>query len=550
MVFGMRNRGPVLRWGSSVAASALFATALVFAGVLPRAVVPLERSAANTYLCSGYSSCRGAGYSDAGYGAVSGRMYWNMYSGHNCTNYAAYRVIQAGGPATRPWSGGGNASEWGLQMREITDQVPNVGAIAWWARYDNGSGSAGHVAYVEKVVSATEIVISEDSWGGTFHWRRITKDSGRWPTGFIHFVDKKLRQTAPASIGGTPQVGTTLTASPGSWTPAPTLSYQWYAGGVAVSGATSRTYTPVAADYGKQLTVRVTAKRSGYASVAVTTPATATVAKGALVVTEPPVITGEPLQGTQLVATGGTWNRTDAAFEWRWFVDGVRVLEATTSRFALAPDHVGRSIKLVVVARKDGYRAEKVPAVSGVGPVLAGTVKVTRPTGVAGTPRVGGALRVVPGTYEPADATRTYQWLRDGVPIVGATGLRHLLTAADLGSSVTVQTTVAKPDHRPLTETALPAPTVITVPTITVATAVRGRDVVVTARVTAPGVTTVTGQVRIRVGRYVRTVTLVGGRASTVRFGPLARGEKPVGVHYLGNDVVLQKWYAGAVVVR
>lgn len=550
MVFGMRNRGPVLRWGSSVAASALFATALVFAGVLPRAVVPLERSAANTYLCSGYSGCRDAGYSDAGYGAVSGRMYWNMYSGHNCTNYAAYRVIRAGGPATRPWSGGGNASEWGLQMREITDQVPNVGAIAWWARYDNGSGSAGHVAYVEKVVSSTEIVISEDSWGGTFHWRRITKDSGRWPTGFIHFVDKQVRQTAPASISGTPQVGTTLSANPGTWTPAPMLSYQWYAGGVAVSGATSRTYTPVAADYGKQLTVRVTAKRSGYASAAVTTPATATVAKGALVVKERPVITGEPFQGTPLIATGGTWNRTDTDFEWRWFVDGVRVPEATTSRFALAPDHVGRSIKLVVVARKDGYRAEKVPAVSAVGPVLAGAVRATQPTGVAGTPRVGAALRVVPGAYAPADVTRTYQWLRDGVPIAGATTPRYLLTPADLGRSVTVQTTLTKPDHRPLTETALPAARVITVPTIAVATAVRGRDAVVTARVTAPGVSTVTGQVRIRVGRYVRTVTLVGGRASTVRFGPLARGEKPVGVHYLGNDLVLQRWYAGAVVVR
>lgn len=550
MVFGMRNRGPVLRWGTSVAASALFATLLVAVGITTRVEVPVSRSAGVTDLCSGWSGCNSAGYSDAGYGAVSGRMYWNMYSGHNCTNYVAYRMIKAGMSPTRPWVGGGNASEWGLHMRNITDQVPTVGSVAWWARYDNGSGSAGHVGYVEKVVSSNEIIISMDSWGGTFHWRRITKDSGRWPTGFIHFVDKKLSQTAAASIGGTPQVGTMLTANPGSWTPSPTLSYQWYAGGVAISGATARTYTPVAADYGKRLTVRVTAKRSGYASVAVTTPATAAVVKGALVLSEPPVIAGEPLQGAQLVATGGTWNRSDATLEWRWFVDGVRVPEATTSRFALAPAHVGRSIKLVVVARKDGYRAEKVPAVSGVGPVLAGVVKATRPTGVAGTPRVGAVLRAVPGAYVPADVTRTYQWLRNGVPIEGATNPRYLLTAADLGSTVTVQTTLAKPDHRTLTEAAPTVGKVVTVPTIAVATAVRGRDVVVTARVTAPGVSTVTGQVRIRVGRYVKTVTLVGGRASTVRFGPLARGEKPVGVHYLGNGVVFEKWYAGSVIVR
>src|SRR3546814_685894 len=133
-------------------------------------------------------------YSDAGYGARSSKMYWRMYPGHNCTNYAAYRMIKAGMPNERPWSGGGNGSEWGLRMSEITDRRPAVGAIAWWARYSGGVGSSGHVAYVEKVVSNDEIIISEDSWGGTFHWRRITRDSGRWPTGFIHFVDKRSEE--------------------------------------------------------------------------------------------------------------------------------------------------------------------------------------------------------------------------------------------------------------------------------------------------------------------------------------------------------------------
>ena len=131
MVFDMRTWGLAARWGTSLVASALFATLLVLTGAPGRDAAPVAPSAATTYLCSGYSGCVGAGYSDAGYGAVSGKMYWQMYSGHNCTNYAAYRVIKAGGPATRPWSGGGNASEWGLQMSEITDQVPRArGAVA------------------------------------------------------------------------------------------------------------------------------------------------------------------------------------------------------------------------------------------------------------------------------------------------------------------------------------------------------------------------------------------------------------------------------------
>ena len=52
---------------------------------------------------------RDAGYAHAGYSARNDRMYWLMYSGHNCTNYAAYRMIKGGMSNERPWSGGGNA---------------------------------------------------------------------------------------------------------------------------------------------------------------------------------------------------------------------------------------------------------------------------------------------------------------------------------------------------------------------------------------------------------------------------------------------------------
>src|SRR5690606_16318957 len=76
--------------------------------------VTLVASSASTYLCSGYAGCQAAGYGNAGYRQVSSSMYWRMYSGHNCTNYAAYRLIQNGMPNERPWKGGGNAENWGV----------------------------------------------------------------------------------------------------------------------------------------------------------------------------------------------------------------------------------------------------------------------------------------------------------------------------------------------------------------------------------------------------------------------------------------------------
>jgi hypothetical protein len=43
-----------------------------------------------------------------------------------------------------------------------------------------------------------------------------------------------------------------------------TLSYRWLRDGKAISKATSKKYTLVAADRGKKITVTVTGKRSGY----------------------------------------------------------------------------------------------------------------------------------------------------------------------------------------------------------------------------------------------------------------------------------------------
>ncbi len=41
---------------------------------------------------------RAQGFSNAGYAAANQRSYWSMVTGHNCTNYVAYRVIGARRP--------------------------------------------------------------------------------------------------------------------------------------------------------------------------------------------------------------------------------------------------------------------------------------------------------------------------------------------------------------------------------------------------------------------------------------------------------------------
>lgn len=87
----------------------------------------------------------------------------------------------------------------------------------------------------------------------------------------------KVIVAATPTITGTTTVGKKLTAKPGTWTAGTTLSYRWYAGGKAISGATKSTLTLSSAQRGKTVVVKVTGKKSGYASVTTSSTATAKV---------------------------------------------------------------------------------------------------------------------------------------------------------------------------------------------------------------------------------------------------------------------------------
>ncbi len=533
----MRLRRLVWRGGTALLTSTLVATLLVLAGAGQSAPPqsPGTRAASGTsYLCTGYAGCRTAGYSDAGYGAVNSRMYWRMYSGHNCTNYAAYRMIQAGMSTDRPWDGSGMAYNWGYAMARITNDRPSVGAVAWWDRYEGGIGSSGHVAYVERVVSANEIVISEDSWSGDFHWRTITRDSGRWPSGFIHFVDKAITNTLAPVITGTPQVGVELTASRGTWSPGrgTVVTRQWYADGAPIAGATDRTFTPTAAEKGLPITVTTRATRDGYAAATVTTDPTAPVARGEFTVLTRPTISGDPSVDEVLTATPATWSPASQDTLYRWLADGVLISGATGQTLTLTRDLLGKNIVVGTHARAPGYENSPVRSVP-FGPVVIGQIVASTPSAVSGWRRVGHELTVVPGDVVPADATVAYQWLRDGAPVGGATTATYALTSADLGAGMSVQIIRSRRNYADLVETIALEHAITAKPAMTLGAAGRSRKAVVWVRLAVPGAN-VPGQVTVKVGHEVATGTLVDGRVKVV-----VRGVEP-------GDRRVRAWYGGS----
>ena len=88
-----------------------------------------------------------------------------------------------------------------------------------------------------------------------------------------------LKLTPTPTISGVAAVGKTLTSKPGTWDSGVALTYKWYRSGSVITGATSTTYSLLAADFGKTMTVTVTGAKNGFKTVSKTSVATAKVSR-------------------------------------------------------------------------------------------------------------------------------------------------------------------------------------------------------------------------------------------------------------------------------
>ena len=217
--------------------------------------------------------------------------------------------------------------------------------------------------------------------------------------------------TAVPTITGTPQQGSVLTASTGTWTGTTPISYayQWQscpAGGggtcTPISGAVNPTYTTVAADVGTTIDVSVTATNTAGNATA-TSAATATITgptppppPTAPANTAAPTITGTPQQGSVLTASTGTWTGTTPisyAYQWQSCPAGggtcTPISGAVNPTYTTVAADVGTTIDVSVTATNTAGNATATSAP---------TATITSPptSGVIGT-NVAGATFAGPG---------------------------------------------------------------------------------------------------------------------------------------------------------
>ena len=396
------------RPGRRLAAAAALTFALV-AGMVSVGATPA--SASISVLCKGYDSCTSKGKSNYGYKAAADNLYWRMAGGHNCTNYVAYRLVKAGMTNVRPWMGDGNAYAWGTLNPEITDGVPVKGAVAWWGANRAPMSSSGHVAYVEKVISSSEIIISEDNWKGEFFYKRVTKSGGGWPSGFVHLKDSRT-PAAPrydaelVSQSVWTHKSKTAAVSPATLNPGAKvwveLTYR-NTGRLSWSGVQLGTTTPLN---------RASALSAKWASATRAAVQKEKTVKPGAIATFGFVVT-IPADA----ATGTTWTENFAPVAGRgtWMTGG------SASTVFGADD-------------REPFTATPIPTISG-------------------TTRAGAVLTATPGTWAPSGAGLKYQWKRDGVAISRATGSGYTLGEYDAGRRITVSVTATRTGYLPSTQT-------------------------------------------------------------------------------------------------
>jgi hypothetical protein len=153
-----------------------------------------------------------------------------------------------------------------------------------------------------------------------------------------------------------------------------------------------------------------------------------------------PTIKGTATPGSTLIASTGQWD-SGVAFTFQWLRDDSPIANQTASIYKTTVSDINRSISVRVVGSKPGYQSTTLTSTRLV--IKAGKLSKTPTPTVTGTTRSGSTLTAKAGSWD-SGVKLTYQWLRNGVSIKGATKTSYKLTSADKGKKISVKVTGSK----------------------------------------------------------------------------------------------------------
>ena len=380
------------------------------------------------------------------------------------TSGASAAVTAANSPATGAPTISGTAQVGETLTASTTgitdsDGLTNATFTYQWIKLDSNLNDSD----ISGATSSTYTLVAGDADTGIKVRVSFTDDAGNTESLTNESVLIVTAANSPATgaptISGTAQVGETLTASATGITDSDgltnaTFTYQWIKldsnlNDSDISGATSSTYTLVAADAGTGIKVRVSFTDDRGNTESLTTESALIVTAANSPAAGAPTISGTAQVGETLAAstTGITDSDglTSATFTYQWLADDAAISGAsgaTGSTYTLVAADAGKAIEVQVSFTDDAGNAESLTSAASAAVTAANSPATGAPT-ISGTAQVGETLTASTTGIADSDgltnATFTYQWLADDADIAGATGSTYTLVAADAGKTVKVQ---------------------------------------------------------------------------------------------------------------
>jgi hypothetical protein len=239
-----------------------------------------------------------------------------------------------------------------------------------------------------------------------------------------------------------------------------TFSYQWLRNGSSIVGATGTTYSTSNADVGSNLAVRITYTDVQGTVETVTSASTASIQNINDAPNGLPLISGMATEDQTLTADTSGISDDDGlgTFGYQWLRNGTNITGATNSTYTSTDADVGAAISVRVRYTDDHGTQESLTssstaAITGINdtpmglPVIQGTIRENQ-TLVANTVGISDADGL--GAF-------SYQWLRNGSTISGATNSNYATGDADVGATLSVR--ISYTDNQGTTETLTSAST-------------------------------------------------------------------------------------------
>ena len=151
--------------------------------------------------------------------------------------------------------------------------------------------------------------------------------------------------TPTPSISGTVEVGRTVTAVAGAWDEGVALSYQWMVEGVALSGEVSRNLVVMPAHAGKNLSVKVTGRKTDYEAASKTSAAS--------LASWPETVDLVALEGTpapgELLTVQTSELIEEEEISYQWLRNGEAIAESNLPYYEVTDSDIGSELTVKVV---------------------------------------------------------------------------------------------------------------------------------------------------------------------------------------------------------